>query len=412
MGMDGQDKVGSLDACIKCSACTALCPVAAVNPSFPGPKSAGPDAERFRLEGIATDTGYLKDCSNCKTCEITCPSGVRITDMIMRAREMAVQEGVRGSDKRRSRLRDRVLGRAEYLGRLGTIFPNLTNRVLKLSCLRGGLERALAISRSAPLPAYTARLKGTKISYSANSKQVVYFPGCFVTYNDSLTGRAVVKVLEHQGYKVIIPALGCCGVPLQANGRFKEARENAGKNLTLLNPFLQSEIPVLASCTSCSLALKEEYPKIPVPGGELIGRQAFDVFEFLWLLHEQGELKQDFREVSLSLVYHTPCHLKSQGIGTPSLRLLSLIPGVRVADLDSGCCGLAGSYGYKEEKYRLAMEIGKPLFEGVQARAAKGEFQSIITECGGCQVQIRHGAGIETKHPIWVFFRAYGLSLS
>ncbi|AET70837.1 glycerol-3-phosphate dehydrogenase, anaerobic, C subunit [Desulfosporosinus orientis DSM 765] len=410
--MDGQDKVSSLDACIKCSACTALCPVAAVYPSFPGPKSLGPDAERFRLEGIATYTRYLKDCSNCKTCEVTCPSGVRITDMILRAREMALQEGQTGGKDRRRRVRDRILGRAEYLGRLGTVFPNLTNEMLKLSFLRGGLENALGISRYAPLPAYKPKFKPTKNTSPANSKQVVYFPGCFVTYNDSLTGLAVVRVLEHQGYDVIVPAFGCCGVPLQANGEFEGARKNVRKNLSLLNPYLQAGIPVITSCTSCSLALKEEYPKSRVPGGELIGQQTYDLFEFLWFLHERGELKKDFQEVTVSLGYHAPCHLKAQGIGIPSLRLLRLIPGVQVTNLDSECCGLSGSYGYKREKYPLAMEIGGPLFARVQAGVTNREFQSIITECGGCQVQIQHGSGIEIKHPIWIFLKAYGLSLT
>ena len=79
-----------LDACIKCNACTAECPVAGVNPLFPGPKAAGPDAERLRLEGIFFEAKALALCSNCKTCEITCPSSVNITDLIMQARRKAI----------------------------------------------------------------------------------------------------------------------------------------------------------------------------------------------------------------------------------------------------------------------------------------------------------------------------------
>jgi glycerol-3-phosphate dehydrogenase subunit C len=87
-----------------------------------------------------------------------------------------------------------------------------------------------------------------------------------------------------------------------------------------------------------------------------------------------------------------------------------LIPGVQVAELDQGCCGLSGSYGFKKEKYNTAMQIGNPLFNRVRQGVASGEFQSVITECGGCQVQIRHGSGIKTEHPIWVLMQAYGLN--
>ncbi|AFQ46307.1 anaerobic glycerol-3-phosphate dehydrogenase subunit C [Desulfosporosinus meridiei] len=410
--MEKLDSVKNLDACIKCSACTSQCPVATVQPLFSGPKSVGPDAERFRLEGIDIDPQCLSYCSNCKTCEVTCPSGVKITEIILRAREKASLAGQK-SGTTRLQVRDLVLGRAEYLGRLGTIWPGLTNGLLKVSGVRVLMEQTLGISRRAPLPPYQAKFKGIRnnklVPNHRLSKAVVFFPGCFINYNDSLTGQAVIKVLEHNGYDVIIPNFHCCGVPLQANGKFNEARGNAKKNLALMNPYLQSGVPVITGCTSCGLALKEEYPNLEVSGSELIGRQAYDLFEFLWLLHEEGGLKQDFQEIPVSLGYHAPCHLKAQGIGTPVVRLLRLIPGVRVLDLDTGCCGLSGSYGYKQEKYDIARQIGEPLFRRVQVGVRIGEFQSMATECGGCQVQIEHGSGIATKHPIWVFMQAYGL---
>lgn len=411
--MDKPDRVKNLDACIKCSACTAHCPVATVYPLFPGPKSVGPDTERFRLEGIAMDTGCLNYCSNCKTCEITCPSGVKITEMILRAREKAKLAGQKNGTTLQNRVRDLVLGRAEYLGRLGTIWPDLTNGLLRVPLVRSIMEQTLGISRQAPLPAYHRKFKtpGNR-EKSILNKQVVYFPGCFVTYNDSLTGQAVVKVLEHNGYEVIVPFFHCCGVPLQANGHFSEARENARENLSRMTPYLLAGIPIITACTSCGLALKEEYPNTQVSGADRIGQQTYDLFEFLWKLHEQGELKQDFREVRTSLGYHAPCHLKAQGIGTPSVRLMRLIPGVRVIDLDAGCCGLSGSYGYKQEKYDLAMQIGNPLFKRIQLGVNQEEFLGMATECGGCQVQIQHGSGVETKHPVWLLMQAYSLTVN
>lgn len=417
----GEDRVKNLDACIKCSACAAQCPVAAVYPLFPGPKSVGPDAQRFRLEGVESDPACLDYCSNCKTCEVTCPSGVNITEMILNAREKARMSGrLSGKKAYQYEIRNRVLGRAEYLGKLGTIWPGLTNAVLGVPIVRRLMEQTLGISRRAPLPAYHGPLSSGKkrqqrgIEKSVpdtRRKSVVYFPGCFTTYNDALTGQAVIRILEHNGFDVIVPAFHCCGVPLQANGYFEEARENERKNLALMVPYLQADVPVVTACTSCGLALKEEYPKVEAPGAERIGKQTLDFFEFLWLLHEQGELREDFQEVQISLGYHPPCHLKAQGIGTPSVRLLRLIPGMQITDLDAGCCGLSGSFGFKQEKYDLGMQIGNPLFKRVQKGVANGDFQSMTTECGGCQVQIEHGSGVKTEHPVWMLMKAYGLEL-
>jgi len=401
-----QEKAENLDACIKCSACTAMCPVAAVNPLFPGPKILGPDAERFRLEGLQLGTTLLNYCSKCKTCEITCPSGVKVTEMITRAQEDAQMSGA--GKTLQLRVRDHLLGRAEYLGKLATIWPNLTNALLRVPLFRKFLEQILGISSEAPLPAYKQKFKGSGPGRQSK-KQVVFFPGCFVTYNDALTGQAIIKVLEHNGFEVIVPPFHCCGTPLEGNGLVREAKEIVQKNLALMSPYTQAGVPVITGCTSCGLALRE-YPSPAMSGAEHHELQTYDLFEFLWELHERNELREDFKEIQISLGYHASCHLKAQGIGTPSVRLLRLIPGVQVVDLDQGCCGLSGSYGFKKEKYVTAMQIGNPLFNRVRRGAANGEFQTVTTECGGCQVQISHGSGLKTEHPVWVLMQAYGLN--
>lgn len=403
-----QNKTEVLDACIKCSACTALCPVARVNPSFPGPKHLGPDAERFRLEGIEIGTQFLNFCSKCRTCEVTCPSGVNITEMISRAQEAAKLRGGKTNTKAfQHYVRDWLLGRAEYLGEFATIFPPLTNWFLGKRVARRVMELTLGISSQATLPSYQPKFI-REIQKPTNKKQVLYFPGCFVTYNDAATGHAIVKVLEYNGYEVIVPPFHCCGTPLEGNGFIKEANDIAIRNLELVRPYLQADVPVITGCTSCSLALKE-YPVLEVTKSTKYRAQTYDLFEFLWELHTHKELREDFKELKLSLGYHAPCHLKAQGIGTPSIRLLRLIPGIQVIDLDQGCCGLSGSYGYKKEKYTASQEIGKPLFERIFQGTNVGEFKTIITECGGCQVQISHGSGIRTHHPVWILLQAYGL---
>jgi len=431
----------NLDACIKCSACFALCPVAAVYPPFPGPKGLGPDAERFRLEGLVLASPALEYCSNCKTCEVTCPSGVRVTDFILRARGKGAAEGQDFAQRRkpvaggvsqaeysrraerrlvrhrlawRQRLRDYILGRAEYLGKLGTVWPALTNAVLRQHLMRRMLEGGLGISSLAPLPAYARRLRLTAKNNPpelgvAEQPAVLYFPGCFTVYNDAPTGEAVRRILEHNGFRVIVPDFHCCGVPLEANGYFRQAAENIRRNLELMKPYLQKGVPVVTSCTSCGLALKEEYPR--AAGSDLpdLGSRVFDLFEFLWDMHQAGRLREDFVPVEKKIAYHAPCHLKAQGIGTPALRVLRLIPGVRTEELDAGCCGLSGSFGFKKEKYPLAMAIGRGLF--ARARTAAGLGWEIGSDCGGCRVQIAQGAGVAAVHPAWLLAKAYDLPI-
>lgn len=413
-------EVINLDACIKCGACTAECPVSFNYPLFPGPKRVGPDEERFRREGLRLNPQLLNYCSGCKTCELTCPSGVKVTDIISRAKgKGSYQTSPTKDRRRRNRVRDLVLGRAEYLGILGTIWPGLTNAVLKTKAGHWILEKTLGVSRHAELPAYHQKLKLSRVPAGNASaawskgegdrKKVIFFPGCFIKYNDAETGDMIVKVLRHNGYEVILPDFHCCGTPLDGNGYFGRAEKNGRYNLKLMAPYLAEGIPVVSSCTSCSLSLKEDYPQLGVPGAERIGQQAYDLFEFLWELEEKGELVRDFREVRALLGYHAPCHLKAQGIGTPAVRLLRNIPGIKVIDLNAGCCGLSGSYGFKEEKYELGMKIGSALFATVETARRQWGITGVLTDCGGCRVQIKHGTKIEAEHPVRILARAYGL---
>jgi len=412
--VDSNDELAAqLDACQKCSVCTAQCPVAKVNPNFMGPKGLGPDMERFRRGQISLGETFLDDCSNCKTCELTCPSGVKITEMILSARRAASKAPHKNKLGLKLQLRGYVLGRAEYLGKLGVIWPTLTNQVLKIKLVRLALDKGLLISKSGPLPAYAKPLsvqgnKGGTLGASAG-KQVVYFPGCYTRYNEGDTGRVVIKVLEHAGYTTIVPDFHCCGLPLEANGQFDKAHQNGLYNLALMQPYLEAGLPIITSCTSCGLTLKQDYPKLQTTSAQLIGAQSYDLFEFLWQLYEKGELPLDFKEVKTSYGYHPPCHLKAQGIGTPAMRILKLIPDLIIRNLDAGCCGLSGSYGFKAEKYDKAMKIGSSLFEAVKVGVDRGDIQGMTTECGVCKVQIQHGTGLPTEHPVRILAKAYGL---
>ena len=150
--------------------------------------------------------------------------------------------------------------------------------------------------------------------------------------------------------------------------------------------------------------LKQEYAELFAEESmKEAGTNVYDAFEYLELMQDKGELDQDFRPVEQRLLYHVPCHLKSQGIGTPAADILRQIPGVQLELADAGCCGMSGNYGFKKDKYEISMKIGEALFQRIR------EYQAdkVVSDCGTCRLQINHGTQVKTCHPIEILSQAY-----
>jgi glycerol-3-phosphate dehydrogenase subunit C len=150
--------------------------------------------------------------------------------------------------------------------------------------------------------------------------------------------------------------------------------------------------------------LKQEYKEL-FPNVTNAGRNAanvVDACEFIAELIETGEWKPEFTTAAQTErgIYHAPCHLRAQGIGKTGFHLLKMIPQFEVTDADAGCCGISGSYGFKKDKYNIAMAVGNKLFTTID----ESDAQYALTECGTCQVQIKHGIdkskGHKVLHPI------------
>ena len=189
---------------------------------------------------------------------------------------------------------------------------------------------------------------------------MIYFHGCAANFYEVETGRMTVEVLEHIGFRVLTPRQGCCGLPLQSNGLFDDARRAVRALVGALRS-ADATAPIIASSTSCGLMLKREAREIlDVDDAEVceVGARTYDICEFLLDLHERDELPTDFRHLSLKVPYHAPCQLRGHAIGTPAVELMRLAPGVTVIESDAACCGVAGTYGLKREKYDIAMAVG------------------------------------------------------
>ena len=384
------------DACTACSICVAHCPVAMATMKFRGPKLTGPAYERFRMLGFRDETS-LEYCSNCKNCDIACPSGVPVATFNMLARAAYCRE-------RKPPLRDWVLAHSGDLGKLCDYLPGRLLNFCMATPLARLILHAFGIEKHAPLPSFAPlaerRAFAGKSNTRAGEKTVAFFPGCFIRYYDPATGLDCIRLLEKAGYTVVAPkAFECCGLPLVTGGYADDARHKARVNSKELAFWSRQGVPVLTACPSCALMLQHEYRNL-FSGEEEIGNNAgrvIDLCAFIAEIIRAGTLDVSSAHNGVTkLAYHAPCHARVQGAGRAGLELLSLIPGIECADMDAGCCGIAGSYGFKRGKYAIGMRVGEALFTALREHGAP----LAASECGTCRVQIRHGGGIGVVHPI------------
>ena len=393
----------SLDHCVKCTICETFCPYARVTPLFPGPKYVGPQAERYRTGGASPDAS-VDYCSGCGICTQVCPQGVKIAEINTRARAQLWEE--RGVP-----LRNQVISRPSVLGRWGTPVAPLANWTLRNRPFRWIVERTFGVHRKAALPHFAGRTFqrwARKHASPPAERTVVYFHNCGTNYYEPAVGRMTVAVLEHNGFHVVVPKQDCCGLPLQSNGNFDAARAYVRRLVANLAPYAREGLPIVANSTSCGLMLKREAREILDLEEEdvvAVSEATYDLCEFLLLLHEQGELRTDFRPLELTVPYHAPCQQQGHGAGKPALDLFALVPGLRAIELDTDCCGIAGTYGLKKEKYEISMAVGERLFGLLR------ESDSDLAACDSetCRWQIEHGSGVHTVHPVEILHRAYGL---
>lgn len=395
----------SLDACVKCTICETQCPVMRVTDLFAGPKYSGPQAERYRKDGAIVDSS-IDYCSSCGTCSLVCPQGVKVTEMIHHARTaMKKEKGIP--------VRDQLIGRTGFIGSVMTPVAPIANWALDVKPIRIAMEKIIGVHRSAPMPVAQGRTfegwfkKHTPLAQSGQKGQVIFFHGCAGEYFEVETSIHSVQVLEYLGYEVLVPPHGCCGLALQSNGLYDSSRKYVSK-LTEDLRRANRDAPIISASGSCSGMLRHEARDIlgvDTPELRDVGSRMWDICEFLMHLHDKGELDLNFERIDVTIPYHAPCQLKSQGLGLPAVELMELIPGVTVKESNQPCCGIAGTYGMKKEKYDIAQAIGQPVFDFITQ--VNVELAACDTET--CRWQLRTATGANVVHPIWLIHKAYGL---
>jgi glycerol-3-phosphate dehydrogenase subunit C len=384
--------------------------VANVTDKFPGPKFVGPQAQRFRNpKNISVDSS-LDYCSGCGVCSMVCPYGVKVMEMNAKARSKLYE-------KRPIPLRNRLLGRSELLGKLNGPIAPIANFFLGNPLVRIIVEQTLGVHRKAPMPSFSFEtfrgwfngIHKKQHKKKVGGKRVVYFHGCSTNYYEPHVGKAAVAVLEHNGYEVEIPPQVCCGLPMLSNAEFDAARSNAYKNIKSLVKYAKAGYKIVGTSTSCSLSLKSDYLHIldiDTEDAHLVSQNTYDICEFLLELADEGELDTNFQPVQhKTLPYHSPCQLKAHNMGLPAIELMEMIPGIDIKHVQAECCGIAGTYGYKKEKYQIGMDVGQPVFEQVKATGAP----VAVCDSETCRWQIAGATGAAMIHPVELMAEAYGI---
>ncbi|KAB1188425.1 MULTISPECIES: anaerobic glycerol-3-phosphate dehydrogenase subunit C [Haloferax] len=389
------------DHCYKCTACDVSCPVAEVDDEFPGPKFQGPEQWRLKRKDDAAVDDSIMSCSNCMRCDDACPSGVPLSQMHNTARGEYVDEEM---DKlSREYIRNRILANYGTLAQLGSMFPRLTNTMMGNSVVQKINEKVLGITAERDFPEFATQTfrewwnerGGPQVR--SEDKRVAYFHGCYSNYNTPEVGKAMVRVFESFGYEVVVPKQRCSGTPMFANGMLDDAKRAAGINVENFSGLIPEGYDIIASCTSCSMSLRQEYPELfDIDGINDLSEHTYEALEYL-RIHE--DLEGEIREASVSdqsFAYHAPCHGRNQGLDRQAVELFRELDGVDIEDVGDSCSGISGTYGWKEEKYDKSMQIGADMFDHMEH--AEGNVG--MTECPTCSMQMEHGTGYDIKHPL------------
>lgn len=385
----------NFEQCIKCTICTVYCPVAAVNTAYPGPKQAGPDGERYRLKNPDFYNTALKYCLNCKRCEVSCPNNVRIGDIIQKARIRY--------DKSSPKLRDRILASTDFMGGVATKMAPVVNFMLGLAPVKATMHGVLGIDRHRTFPKYAGTtfekwMHRKAPDQSVFPNQLAYFHGCYVNYNYPQLGKDVVKVFNAVGYGIqLLEKERCCGVAKISNRLIDSARADAEVNIASIRKAVAKGLPVVGASSTCIFTMRDEYPHLLGVENDDVRNDILVASVFLYRLIEEGKVKLAFKpDFHTRVTYHTPCHMQKLGWGVYSTALIRMIPGVEFVPIDSQCCGIAGTYGFKKENYPYSQAIGKELFDQIEAAGV----DYVVTDCETCKWQIEMSTGKPVLNPM------------
>jgi len=305
---------------------------------------------------------------------------------------------------------NKFMANFEKLSALASATAPASNWLLRRGFARIFLEKLFGLDRRRRIPPYsrqrfTRQFARRRRRAVGGGGEVAYFVDTYVEYNEPSLGWCVVDVLEQLGFTVILPPQRGAGMPLASYGFMDAFAQNARFNVSALTPVVRRGVPIVASEPTAAYCLKHLYPYVlKSEESNLVAENSFELFEFLRLQDQAGELLKDYQPLEGRVAYHAPCHTKALFTEWPATVLLEKL-GLRVERVRYGCCGIAGTYGFKcgLEGYDLAMEIQRGLLEELNRLPA----DLVATESSVCRMQIEAGFSKPVVHPIRLLRDAY-----
>jgi FAD/FMN-containing dehydrogenase/Fe-S oxidoreductase len=347
------------------------------------------------------DNGTLQQaldlCLQCKACKTECPSNV---DMAKLKAEVLHQH-YQGRARPLSHL---LLGQIFRLNPIAAATAPLANRAVASPAFKWLLEKVAGIDRRRTLPTFEREhlrkwFPRHQVLPGAGTRgTVALLDDCFTTYNDPAVGRAAVRVLEAAGYQVVLAGLACCGRPAISKGLLPLARNLARANVQKLLSFVQQGIPIVGCEPSCLVTLVDEYLEFRLgPAANDVAAKAFLVDAFVGNRTRVPELPLSAR--AGQVLFHGHCQQKAV-IGTAgTLDALRRVPELEIKELDSGCCGMAGSFGYELGHYDVSTALANRV---LVPSALANPSARLVAPGFSCRSQVHGLAGIEALHPIQV----------
>ncbi len=360
---------------------------------------------RLAMAGRLGDAGLgdhdvrevLDLCLECRACKAECPVGVDVAQF--------KSEFLAGYWKRHGTpLKTRVIGGAHRLATVGSAFAPLSNLVAQSTAGRWISEQLLGIDRRRTPPLFardTFVRQFERRPTPQSSQPAILFVDTFTNYNHPEIGVAAVDVLERAGVGIRLVPHGCCGRPLISQGLLEEARAAAAVNADALFDAASRGDRILFLEPSCLSAVREDAPSL-LRGearrkARVVGDACMLFEDYLEQAWTAGRVALELNTGPRTVLLHGHCHQKAMGLLPPTRALLSRIPSCTVVDLEAGCCGMAGSFGYAKEHYEVSRRIGERKL--LPAARAMTSDTVLVAPGTSCREQVTHFTGVKALHP-------------
>lgn len=346
-------------------------------------------------------------CLSCKACKSECPSNVDMAKL--KAEFLQHYYDANGVP-----FRSRMIANFSRFSKLGSVFPSAYNFFMTNGFASGLIKKVVGFAPERSMPALSPQtlrgwFKRQRVNGVANGKKVYLFCDEFTNYNDAHIGQQAIILLQKLGYQVEIPHHLESGRAWLSKGLVRKAKEIANKNIELLANLVSEDTPIVGVEPSAILTFRDEYPDLAtdqnLEAARSLAANSYYIDEFIAREIDRGRItKEQFTKTPKKIKLHGHCQQKALGLMPESVKMLTLPENYSVEIIPSGCCGMAGSFGYEKEHYAVSVQIGElVLFPAVRNKAS----DTLIAAPGtSCRHQIKDATKEKALHPVEILVEA------